>query len=50
MEENISLVISVELSQGKEFKESVENCMEFLKEMQKEYSCNCTLNVSIEQD
>lgn len=53
MESNDSktnLVLSVEISTGKDFKESVQNCMDFLQIMQKEYSCNCTLNVKVDQD
>ncbi|WP_311564335.1 hypothetical protein [Peptoniphilus duerdenii] len=45
-----NLVLSVDLSLGKDFKESVKNCMDFLQIMQKEYSCNCTLKVNVEQD
>lgn len=44
-----NLVLSVELSTGKDFKESVQNCMDFLQVIQKEYSCNCTLNVKVDQ-
>lgn len=44
MELNLNVVIS----KGEKFKESVENCMDFLSEIQKEYSCNCTLNVDVE--
>ena len=53
MESNDSktnLVLSVEISTGKDFKESVKNCMDFLQDIQKEYSCNCTLNVKVDQD
>lgn len=45
-----NLVLSVDLSLGKDFKESVKNCMDFLQIMQKEYSCNCTLDVKVDQD
>lgn len=45
-----NLVLSVEISIGKDFKESVQNCMDFLQDIQKEYSCNCTLKVNAEQD
>lgn len=51
MESNDSktnLVLSVELSTGKDFKESVQNCMDFLQDIQKEYSCNYTLNVKVD--
>ena len=45
-----NLVLSVDLSLGKDFKESVKNCMDFMEVIKKEYSCNCTLKVNVEQD
>ncbi len=38
-----NLVLSVDISLGKDFKESVVNCMDFMEVIKKEYSCNCTL-------
>lgn len=46
----IDFILSVDLSLGKDFKESVKNCMDFLEVIKKEYSCNCTLKVNVEQD
>lgn len=46
----IDFILSVDLSLGKDFKESVKNCMDFLEVIRKEYSCNCTLKVNAEQD
>lgn len=46
----IDFILSVDLSLGKDFKESVKNCMDFLEVIKKEYSCNCTLKVDAEQD
>ena len=46
----MDLILSVNLSLGKDFKESVKNCMGFLEVIKKEYSCNCTLKVNAEQD
>lgn len=46
----IDFILSVDLSLGKDFKESVKNCMNFLEVIRKEYSCNCTLKVNAEQD
>lgn len=46
----IDFILSVDLSLGKDFKESVKNCMDFLEVIKKEYSCNCTLKVDVEQD
>ena len=45
-----NLVLSVDISLGKDFKESVKNCMDFMEVIKKEYSCNCTLKVNVEQD
>lgn len=45
-----NLILSVDLSLGKDFKESVVNCMDFMEVIKKEYSCNCTLKVNVEQD
>lgn len=46
----IDFILSVDISLGKDFKESVKNCMDFLEVIKKEYSCNCTLKVNAEQD
>lgn len=46
-ENKLELNISVELSPGEKFKESIENCMKLFEEIQKEHSCNCTLNVQV---
>lgn len=45
-----NLILFVDLSLGKDFKESVVNCMDFMEVIKKEYSCNCTLKVNVEQD
>ena len=46
----MDLILSVNISLGKDFKESVKHCMDFLEVIRKEYSCNCTLKVDVEQD